>query len=347
MLDGLSLSRLLGGALDARLVSNFEFLALFLLMMLVMNALELSGLLASLGGRIVNRSGSERRLALFLCLLVFFASALLTNDVVLLGIVPLSIVVGSAAKLDVRRLGIFEGIAANSGSLLTPFGNPQNIFISVHYNVALADFMWTMLPLWLISLGLLAAAVMARFPDRPLRHIHKKDSDRTVAALGVAALAVIILYFGRVLPTVVVAPVVLGLLLSTRRMGSILRLVDWKLYLLFVLMAFGTYAMLRVYTLELSGAGLLLGSIGLSQLVSNVPAAFVLSGAADWRLLAIGVDIGGSGTLISSVATVIAYRFIKRHDPETSVWDFMRWGALFCLAQLALMLPVLFWLGWL
>jgi len=130
-------------------------------------------------------------------------------------------------------------------------------------------------------------------------------------------------------------------------MGSILRLVDWKLYLLFVLMAFGTYAMLRVYTLELSGAGLLLGSIGLSQLVSNVPAAFVLSGAADWRLLAIGVDIGGSGTLISSVATVIAYRFIKRHDPETSVWDFMRWGALFCLAQLALMLPVLFWLGWL
>jgi Na+/H+ antiporter NhaD/arsenite permease-like protein len=347
MLDGLSLSRLLGGAMDARLVSSFEFLVLFLLMMLVMNALELSGLLASLGGRMVNRSGSERRLALFLCLLVFFASALLTNDVVLLGIVPLTIVVGSAAKMDVRRLVIFEGIAANSGSLLTPFGNPQNIFISVHYDVPLWEFLGTMLPLWLISLGLLSAAVFARFPDRPLSHIHKKDSDRTVAALGVAALVVIILYFGRVLPTVLVAPVVLGLLLSTRRMGSIVRLVDWKLYLLFVFMALATYAMLRVYTLELSGAGLLLGSIGLSQLASNVPAAFVLSGAADWRLLAIGVDIGGSGTLISSVATVIAYRFIKRHDPKTSAWDFMKWGALFCAAQLALMVPVLLWLGWL
>jgi Na+/H+ antiporter NhaD/arsenite permease-like protein len=347
MLEELSLGRLLDGRLDARMVSSIEFLILFLLMMFLMNALELSGLLNSLGGRIVNRSGSERKLALFLCLLVFFASALLTNDVVLLGIVPLTIAVGAAAQVDVRRLAVFEGIAANSGSLLTPFGNPQNIFIAVHYDVALADFVWTMLPLWLISLGLLAAVVHFQFGERAVSHLHKKDSDRKVAALGVAALAVIILYFGRVLPTVVVAPLVLGLLLATRRMGSVLGLVDWKLYALFVFMAFATYAMLRVYKLELSGAGLLLGSIGLSQLASNVPAAFILSGAADWRILAIGVDIGGSGTLISSVATVIAYRFIKRHDPKASVWDFMKWGALFCLAQLALMLPVLFWLGWL
>jgi Na+/H+ antiporter NhaD/arsenite permease-like protein len=345
MLEGLSLARLLGDRLDPRLVSNLEFLVLFLLMMLVMNALELSGLLNSLGGRIVNRSGSERKLALFLCLLVFFASALLTNDVVLLGIVPLTIVVGSAAQVNVRKLCIFEGIAANSGSLLTPFGNPQNIFISVHYDVSLGDFMWTMLPLWLLSLGLLAAVVRFQFSDRRLSHMHKKDSDRAVAAIGIAALAVIILYFGRVLPTVIVAPVVFALLLATRRLGSIVRMVDWKLYLLFVFMAFATYAMLKVYTLELSGATLLLASMGLSQAISNVPAAFVLSGAADWRILAIGVDIGGSGTLISSVATVIAYRFIKRHDPRTSVWDFMRWGALFCAAQLLLMLPVLLWLG--
>jgi Na+/H+ antiporter NhaD/arsenite permease-like protein len=314
-------------------------------MMLVMNALGLSGLLNSLGGRMVDRSGSERKLALFLCLLVFFASALLTNDVVLLGIVPLSIAVGSAARLDVRKLVIFEGIAANSGSLLTPFGNPQNIFISVHYNVPLWDFLWTMLPLWLVSLALLAAVVHFQFPVRPLNHVHPQHSDRTVAALGISALAVIILYFGRVLPTVIVAPVVLVLLLATRRMGRIVRMVDWKLYLLFVFMAFATYAMLKVYTLELSGSTLLLASIGLSQVISNVPAAFVLSGAAGWRLLAIGVDIGGSGTLVSSVATVIAYRFIKRHDPKTTAWDFMKWGALFCAAQLVLMLPVLFWLG--
>ncbi len=342
MLEELSLAKLLSGCLDPRLISSVEFLALFLLMMLVMNALELSGLLGSLGGRLVDRAGSERRLALFLCLLVFFASALLTNDVVLLGIVPLTVVVGSATKMDVRKLGIFEGVAANSGSLLTPFGNPQNIFISVHYNVALWDFARTMMPLWLISLGLLVAVVCLQFGGREICHIHKRGTDQAVAALGLAALAVIILYFGRVLPTVIVAPVVVALLLFTRRLRRILTLVDWKLYLLFVFMALATYAMLSVYTLRLSGMPLMLGSIGLSQGISNVPAAFVLSGAADWRLLAIGVDIGGSGTLISSVATVIAYRFVKRHDGRTTVWEFMKWGAFFCLAQLVLMVPVIY-----
>jgi len=345
MLEELSLARLLGGRLDIRLVSSIEFLVLFLLMMLVMNALELSGLLNSLGGRLVNRAGSERKLALFLCLLVFFSSALLTNDVVLLGIVPLTIVVGSGAGVKLKKLCIFEGIAANSGSLLTPFGNPQNIFISVHYNVPLWDFMLVMLPLWLVSLGLLLALVYLQFGDLEVRHLHKTGSDRAAAALGIAALAVIILYFGRVLPTAIVAPAVLVLLLSTKKLGRILKLVDWKLYLLFVFMAFATYAMLRVYTLRLDGMPLLLSSLGLSQVMSNVPAAFVLSGAADWRLLAIGVDIGGAGTLISSVATVIAYRFIKRHDPETTVWEFMKWGALFCAAQFLLMIPVLLWMG--
>jgi Na+/H+ antiporter NhaD/arsenite permease-like protein len=128
-------------------------------------------------------------------------------------------------------------------------------------------------------------------------------------------------------------------------MWQILRMLDWKLYMLFVFMALATFALLTIIKLEMAGMPLLWSSIGLSQLISNVPATFVLSGAADWRVLAIGVNIGGSGTLISSVATVIAYRFIKKHDPETSVWDFMKWGALFCALQTAAMLPM-FLLGW-
>jgi Na+/H+ antiporter NhaD/arsenite permease-like protein len=345
MLEGLSLSRLLAGWLDPRLISNLEFLVLFLLMMLVMNALELSGLLSAVGGRLINRAGKERNLAILLCLLVFFGSAVLTNDVVLLGIVPLTIAVGSRCGLDLRKLVVFEGVAANSGSLLTPFGNPQNIFIAVHYDVPLGDFIRTMAPLWLISLGLMLALVMGSFGGRALGHRHDRKPDSQTAVLGLSALAVIILYFGRILPTAIVAPAALIILLSTRKMGRIIRMLDWKLYLLFVFMAFATYALLTVYTIRLAGMPLFLTAIGLSQLISNVPATFVLSGTIDWRVLAIGVDTGGSGTLISSVATVIAYRFIKKHDPKTSVWDFMKWGLLFCLLQTALMLPVLY-LGW-
>jgi Na+/H+ antiporter NhaD/arsenite permease-like protein len=314
-------------------------------MMLVMNALELSGLLNAAGGRLVNRAGRERKLAMFLCMLVFFCSAVLTNDVVLLGIVPLTIAVGSSGGLKLRRLVILEGIAANSGSLLTPLGNPQNIFIAVHYGVSLWEFVLTMAPLWLVSMGLLMAAVFLSFGDRRLSPRHDRRPDGPMAALALSALVVIVLYFARVLPTVVVAPVALVMLLLTRNMGRILGMVDWKLYMLFVFMALATFALLTMITLEMAGMSLLWASIGLSQLISNVPATFVLSGAADWRVLAIGVNLGGSGTLISSVATVIAYRFIKKHDPETSVWDFMKWGALFCMLQTALVLPM-FLLGW-
>lgn len=345
MLEEYYLSRLLAGHLDPRLVSNLEFLILLLLMMLVMNALEISGMLSSIGRRIVNRAGTERRLALMLCTLVFFSSALLTNDVVLLGVVPLTIVVGVVSRVDVRMLGIFEGVAANAGSLLTPFGNPQNMFISVHYDVAVGDFLLAMLPLWLLSLALLVLLVAARFGGRRLHPIRMKHSHPKIAALGMLALLVIILFFVRALPIIIITPVVLGLLLATGRMRRIVRMFDWKLFGLFVAIAFVTYYALMLYTLELSKTALLLSSVGLSQLVSNVPATFVLSGAADWRLLALGVNIGGSGTLISSIATLIAYRYVKRYDATTSVWDFMKYGALFCAAQLLLVLPVILWLG--
>ncbi|MBM4248578.1 MAG: hypothetical protein FJ149_03940 [Euryarchaeota archaeon] len=345
MLEDYYLSRLLSGHLDPRLVSNLEFLILLFLMMLVMNALELSGMLSSVGRRIVNRAGTERRLALLLCFLVFLASAFLTNDVVLLGIVPLTIVVGVVSRVDVRTLGIFEGIAANAGSLLTPFGNPQNIFISVHYDVPVGDFLLGMLPLWLISLALLLLLVAARFGERRLHPVRMKHSHRWMAALGILALLFIFLPFGRLLPIIVIAPVVLGLLLSTGKMPRILRMFDWRLFGLFVVIAFVTYFALTLYALELSGPALLFSSAGLSQVVSNVPATFVLSGAADWRLLAIGVNIGGSGTLISSIATLIAYRYVKRYDARTRALDFMKWGALFFSAQLLATVPVLLWTG--
>ncbi|MGQ9582518.1 MAG: SLC13 family permease [Thermoplasmatota archaeon] len=342
MLEQLYLSRLLGPHLGDRLVSNIEFLLLLLLMMLVMNVLDVSGLLSSMGRRIVNVARAERRLAILLCLLVFFASAFLTNDVVLLGIVPLTIHVGVVSRVDVRRLGIFEGIAANAGSLLTPFGNPQNIFISVHYDVSVGDFTLALLPLWLASLALLLLSVGAVFGRSGLQPIRPRRYHARSAALGLGSLAVIVLFFFHILPILVITPVVLALLIATGKVPRALRMLDWRLFSLFVVMALATYGALGLYRFDLEGPPLLLASILLSQVVSNVPAALLLSGSADWRALAIGVNIGGSGTLISSVATVIAYRYIKRYDARTTVWDFMSWGAFFCAAQTAIMVPLLF-----
>lgn len=143
-------------------------------------------------------------------------------------------------------------------------------------------------------------------------------------------------------PILVITPVVLALLIAKGKAPLALRMLDWRLFFLFVVMALANYGALSLYRFDLVGPPLLLASILLSQVVSNVPAAFLLSCSADWRVLAIGVNIGGSGTLISSVATVIAYRYIKRYDARITVRDFMSWGAFFCGAQTAIMVPLLF-----
>ena len=342
MLDEFSPARLLGGHIDPRLISNIEFLLVFFLMMLVMNALELSGLLSSLGQGLARRAKSEKRLALLLCLFVFFAAALLTNDIVLLGVVPLTIVIGVSSRVDVVKIVIFEGIAANAGSTLTPFGNPQNIYIAVNYHVSFTDFAAVMAPLWLVSLCLLVAFVTLLFSDRPLHRIHRKEPHWATAALGLSSLFMIMLYFLHALPVTIIALVVLLLIAATMKAGRIFRKFDWKLFLLFAAIALATYVVFLVFTAGLSGAPLFFGAVGLSQAASNVPATFILSGTSHWQLLALGVNIGGSGTLISSIATLIAYRYAKKYDAKTKAADFMKWGALFCLLQVLIMLPLVY-----
>jgi len=342
MFEELALDRVLSNYLSDSMISDIEFLILLLLMMLVMNSLQLSGLLSSLGQKLAAYTKNERWLALSLCLLVFVTSAFLTNDIVLLGIVPLTIAVGVSSRVDVKRIVIFEGIAANTGGLITPFGNPQNIYISVHYDISLAEFVKAMAALWLVSLALLVALIFLTFTERELHRVHRKKPHHGIAGLGIAALFTIILYFAHALPILLIAPIVLSLLIATGKIKRILKMFDLKLYALFVGIAFGTYVLLKLWSPHITGFPLLLSAIGLSQVISNVPATFVLSGTSDWKLLALGVNIGGSGTLISSIATVIAYRYAKKYDSSTHVLDFMKWGALFCISQLFLMLLIIY-----
>ncbi len=139
------------------------------------------------------------------------------------------------------------------------------------------------------------------------------------AALGLAALSEIVLFFFPILPIPAIAPVVLALIFLTKKSAGAPGMVDRRLFSLFVFMAFATCGALILYRLDPEGPPLLLASFGLSQVVSNVPAAFLLPGKADRGALAIGVNIGGGGTLVSSMATAIACRYIKRYDSRTTV----------------------------
>jgi Na+/H+ antiporter NhaD/arsenite permease-like protein len=204
------------------------------------------------------------------------------------------------------------------------------------------DFVKAMAPLWLVSMILLVLIIHLLFTEKPLLRVHRKHPHYGIAALGLTSLFVIILYFFHVLPVIITVIVVFVLLIWTYKLKRIFHIFDWKLFLLFVAIAFGTYAVLLLWSVGIAGLPVLFSAVGLSQVISNVPATFILSGTADWKLLALGVNIGGSGTLISSIATLIAYRYAKKYDRTTRILDFMKWGALFCILQLILVLPIIY-----
>jgi Na+/H+ antiporter NhaD/arsenite permease-like protein len=122
-------------------------------LMVLSRALEDSGYLTALGQRLMDRARGERRLALLLVWLSAALAAVITNDVALFIVVPLTLSLRSVAELPVGRLIIFEALAVNAGSALSPMGNPQNLFLWQSRSLGFVEFLLAMLPLAAASTG--------------------------------------------------------------------------------------------------------------------------------------------------------------------------------------------------
>ncbi|AOI69011.1 SLC13 family permease [Burkholderia ubonensis] len=294
-------------------------------LLMLTKALELSGCLMWLAHRIVHHVHSERSLAM---LLVGFSAALamwLTNDVALFVVVPLMVSLRALTPLPFRRLVIVVALAVNAGSVATPLGNPQNLFLWQLSGVSFSRFVLTLGPLAIALMILLLAVTACAFRAKPL------DLSADVVALPVQrmqALVAAALFAAFVLLAdahhALHGLIAVAIVLAVVRRNAVLK-IDWLLLLIFVLMfvVLRTAAALPAIHDAIAHARLdtplrvFAAGAMLSQGISNVPAAILLSEfTRDWRALAFGVSVGGFGVAIGSLANLIAVRLAK----EPRMW---------------------------
>lgn len=293
-------------------------------LLLLTKGLELSGVLQRLGLRLVQAMPSERAIALSLVLAAAVLSMVLTNDVALFVVVPLTLGVCRLTALPATRLIVFEALAVNAGSALTPIGNPQNLFLWQLSKVSFGEFVLHQAPL---VAGLMLALAMLTWVAFGRREIHLTPAPVTALDNRLLGLSAMLYAPFLVAADMGHAPGMVAVLLvlffvANRRV--VLEL-DWGLLLVFALMFIDLRLLAQLPTVRSAMStldlqqplNLYLASIGASQLISNVPAAIALSEyTTDWRVLAYGVNVGGFGFMVGSLANLIALRM----SGDTRAW---------------------------
>ena len=274
-----------------------------------------------LAAKIVRLFKNTRACILALVYVTFLGSMLIANDMALLTFLPLGyFVLSSTGKQKYMAFTfIMQNVAANLGGMLTPFGNPQNLYLYTKFNIPTGEFVATMLPPFCISIALITLCCL--FVKKEPLEIAEEETNlpkaRTVAYSVLFVLSIVIVF--RVIPFwigLIVVP--LALLFLDRKA---LKDVDYGL--LFTIAAFFIFAgnmaripaVQRLFSTLMSKSPLLVSALS-CQFISNVPSAILLSQfTSDWRALLVGVNIGGVGTLISSLASLITFREYTKREP--------------------------------
>ena len=294
---------------------DFRTLCLLFSLMTVVAGFRDAGTFSALSHAMLSRVKTARGIVLCLTLLCFFSSMLITNDVALLTFVPLSVLLLNGAGLSGLTLQTvtLQTIAANLGSMLTPIGNPQNLYIYSRSGMGIGEFTLILLPYAAFSLLLLVIACLfiknvSAAPQSSEKPARKTRTELLFAALFLISLLSVLRLFEAWIAALVTAAVVL---LFDRKL---LKKVDYCLLLTFVCFFVFIGNMGRIEPIRdflstfIAGREMFTGAF-LSQIISNVPAAVLLSAFSDnWKELLIGVNIGGLGTLIASLASLISYK---------------------------------------
>jgi Na+/H+ antiporter NhaD/arsenite permease-like protein len=276
-----------------------------------------------LAHRIVKATGNLRTAVLALVMITFFGSMLIANDMALLTFLPLGFFVLSCTGQEKHMAFTFimQNIAANLGGMLTPFGNPQNLYLYSHFNIPNAEFVTIMAPPFALATVMIIAACLVFVPKTTIAvadHDQKElPRGRTALYLALFALSIAIVF--RTIPYVVGLVAIPAVLLFADRKA--LRQVDYPLLFTFVCFFIFSGNMARIDVVQAFFSGLLERSVLIfstlsCQVISNVPSAILLSQFTDnYRELLLGVNIGGAGTLIASLASLITFREYLSHNP--------------------------------
>ena len=275
--------------------------------------------------RLMKRAATVRRLGQVFVAVCFFASMLVTNDVALLTFVPITLLaLKSADQKSVILIVVLETAAANLGSMLTPIGNPQNLYIYDFYKLSAATFVKTMAPAGIASIVILMLLTLL-LPNEKCTLSQSSDAEiQAKPLIGYSLLFMVcILTVLRVVPDLVclLAALVCALILDK----WLLLKVDYPLLMTFVCFFVFVGNIARIGAVNdlfshlINGRAMIVSTL-LSQFISNVPAAVMLSGfTGNGTQLLLGVNLGGLGTLIASLASLISFQFYRKSEGADAV----------------------------
>ncbi len=300
---------------------NLPVLILLFCLMLVVAGFEKTGAFDKLKIVLSNKIASEKAMVLWLCMICFFSSALITNDVALITFVPFSIAILKNQKADaIIFCVVMETISANLGSLITPIGNPQNLFLYTNYSISPTQFFKITLPLGAVCLLMIVLCLLFKKTvplntERENRTITiEKKSLVIFSLLFVLCILSVLKLISCYITLAVIVACVFFLDKKLFLKADYILLITFVFFFIFA----GNMARIPVvYSLidtALKGREVLASAL-ISQVISNVPAATTLASfTADYRSLILGTNIGGLGTIIASMASLISYRFIAKEN---------------------------------
>ncbi|MCR5104480.1 MAG: citrate transporter [Eubacterium sp.] len=305
---------------------NFRVLAILFSLMLVVSAYIRIGTFDYFTNKLLGKIHSEKHISLFLVVLSFFMSMLLTNDVTLVTLVPFALNVLKAFKDRKRTMYtlILMTVSANLGSMLTPIGNPQNLYLYTEYHITLLDFIKLMLPYSTVSFILLIISViMLNKSDKTIDTALTEDVEapkRLPLLVYTALFVVCLLTVSNKLSYIIMLGVVVAVVLVFDKKSFVN--IDYGLLFTFVFffVLIGNLGRIDIIHDALSRViekNVTLTAVLASQFISNVPAAMLLSAfTKKGPSLLIGTNLGGLGTLIASMASLITYKFYNKEKKD-------------------------------
>lgn len=307
---------------------DFKVLLLLFNLMVVIAAFKEQLLLDYLAVNLLRHCQNSKQTGLVLVGITFVAAMVMTNDVALITFIPLTLIIGRKLKIVPIKWVVFQTLAANLGSSLTPMGNPQNLFIYTYYGVHLGEFLKVATGLVILSAIFLGCLLLKE---------RKTDITIVLEPVQMKApkqLMVFLILFIIILSSVVgvldyriafCITIIVTLLVNRHLLFQI----DYTLLLTFIgfFIFIGNLAAIPAIKAALQSflkeeGYTYLSGLVMSQVISNVPATMLLAPFTEnWQELVLGVDIGGMGTLIASLASVISYKlFVKEYQQEAKAY---------------------------
>ncbi len=316
-------------------ISEIEVLFILFSLFIAINGLQRSKLIS----KISQQFEKGNQVPLKLVVATFFLSMLITNDIALMVVVPLTL------ALKIKRMDllvIFEALAANAGSALTPFGNPQNLFIYWYYDLHVMEFIKTIVPFAIVFLIVLTLSALFIKNERTEYPIGNGSPLNTKAAYiyGILVLLVILIVL-HVLPVWAGMLIVIYTVIFDRKA----LLVDYSLLISFFFF-FGVSENLKIlFESEIHQSGhIFVFSALVSQVMSNVPATLLFARfTKNWEALLWGVSTGGFGSLFGSFANLIAYKIYVTHKSTNHIATFT--GKFLLIGYMAFVLSIGLYMG--